>query len=311
MTSLAWDVVGVGENSVDTILTLSESTRAGGRKARIVSRERALGGQVVTTLCTCASFGLRTAYVGAFGDDDDGAFARRELAVRGVDTAGAVTRPCANRQALIVVEPDGDRAVLWSRDPALVLDPQQLPADLLRSARLVHVDAVDVAVACEAARVALAAGALATCDIDTVERDTATLVDTVSHPILAEHVPMALTGEADVERAVRALAQRHAGPICVTLGARGALLFAEGRLHRVAGWPLDAVDTTGAGDVFRGAFIAAVLEGQPPLDVLRFANAAAAVSCTRAGAVGGVPVRSEVDALLLQEQAAERRHGQL
>ena len=91
MTSVVWDVVGVGENSVDTILTLSESTRAGGRKARVVSRERALGGQVVTTLCTCASLGLRTAYVGAFGDDDDGAFARRELAVRGIDTAGAVT----------------------------------------------------------------------------------------------------------------------------------------------------------------------------------------------------------------------------
>ena len=311
MTSLAWDVVGVGENSVDTILTLSESTRTGGRKARVVSRERALGGQVVTTLCTCASFGLRTAYVGAFGDDDDGAFARRELAVRGVDTAGAVTRPCANRQALILVEPDGDRAVLWSRDPALVLDPQQLPADLLRSARLVHVDAVDMAAACEVARLAGAAGALATCDIDMVDRGTAALVETVSHPILAEHVPMALTGEADVERAVRALGQRHAGPICVTLGARGAVLFEQGRLHRVAGWPIDAVDTTGAGDVFRGAFITAVLEGRPPLDVLRFANAAAAVSCTRAGAVGGVPARADVDALLLQEQATERRHGQL
>ena len=91
----------------------------------------------------------------------------------------------------------------------------------------------------------------------------------------------------------------------------GALLLADGRLHRVAGWPIDAVDTTGAGDVFRGAFIAAVLEGQAPFDILRFANAAAAVSCTRAGAVGGVPSRAEVDALLLQEQAAERRHGQL
>jgi sulfofructose kinase len=311
MTSLSWDVVGVGENSVDTILTLSDPVRAGGHKARIVSRQRALGGQVVTTLCTCASFGLRTAYVGAFGNDDQGAFARRELAGHGVGTAAAQTRECANRQAVILVEPGGERLVAWSRDPALVLEPAQLPADLLRSARLVHVDAVDVAAACEAARLARAAGALATCDVDTVGRDTAALVEAVSHPILAEHVPMTLTGEADVERAVRALGQRHGGPICVTLGARGAVLFAEGRLHRVAGWPIDAVDTTGAGDVFRGAFIAAVLEGQQPADVLRFANAAAAVSCTRGGAVGGVPARAEVEALLLQEQTPERRHGQL
>jgi sugar/nucleoside kinase (ribokinase family) len=306
-----WDVVGVGENSVDTILTLEGLTHGGGRKARILSRERALGGQVVTTLCTCASLGLRAAYVGVFGEDDDGRFAREELARRGIDTAGAVTRPCVNRQAVILVEPGGERQVLWSRDSALVLEPPQLPTDLLTSARLVHVDAVDVAAACEAARLARAAGALVTCDIDTVDADTAALVETVSHPILAAHVPAALTGDADVERAVRALGQRHGGPMCVTLGARGAVLFAEGRLHRVAGWPIDAVDTTGAGDVFRGAFIAAVLEGQAPSDILRFANAAAAVSCTRAGAVGGVPTRAEVETLLLQEQAPERRHGQL
>ena len=306
-----WDVVGVGENSVDTILTVEGPAHGEGRKARILSRERALGGQVVTTLCTCASLGLRAAYIGAFGEDDDGRFAREQLARRGVDTAGAVTRPCPNRQAVILVEPGGERLVLWSRDPALALEPLQLPADLLTSARLVHVDAVDVAAACEAARLARAAGTLVTCDIDAVDSDTAALVETVSHPILAEHVPAALTGDADVERAIQALGQRRGGPICVTLGARGAVLCADGRLHRVAGWPIDAVDTTGAGDVFRGAFIAALLEGQPAFDILRFANAAAAVSCTRAGAAGAVPSRAEVDALLLQEQAAERRHGQL
>jgi sugar/nucleoside kinase (ribokinase family) len=106
------------------------------------------------------------------------------------------------------------------------------------------------------------------------------------------------------------LGRRHPGPICVTLGAGGAVLLAAGRLHRVAGWAIDAVDTTGAGDVFRGAFITALLDGQAPLDILRFANAAAAVSCTRAGALGGVPCRADVEALLLQEQAAERRHGE-
>jgi sugar/nucleoside kinase (ribokinase family) len=305
-----WDVVGVGENSVDTILTLAESSRGSGRKARIAARERALGGQVVTTLCTCASLGLRAAYVGTFGNDVDGAFARDELRDRGVDVEVAIVRPCANRHAVILVEPGGDRVVLWSRDPRLVLKPSHLPADLLASARLVHVDAVDLAAALEAARLARAAGAFVTCDVDAVDDDTVTLVEAASHPVLAEHVPAALTGEGDVERAIHLIGRRHAGPICVTLGARGALLLENGRLHRVAGWPIDAVDTTGAGDVFRGAFIAALLEGQAPLDILRFANAAAAVSCTRAGAVGGVPSRAEVDALLLQEQAPQRGNGQ-
>jgi sugar/nucleoside kinase (ribokinase family) len=227
--STAWDVVGVGENSVDTILTLAESGRGAGRKARIAARERALGGQVVTTLCTCASLGLRAAYVGTFGADDDGAFARRELARRGVDAAAALTRPCANRQAVILVEPDGERLVLWSREPALVLEPSHLPAGLLTSARLVHVDAVDVAAALAATRLARGAGAFVTCDIDTASRDTAALVEAVSHPILAGHVPAAMTGERDVERALGLLGQRHPGPICVTLGRHGAVLLAGGR----------------------------------------------------------------------------------
>lgn len=311
MTARAWDVVGVGENSVDLILTLDGTVHQDGRKARILSRERAVGGQVVTALCTCAALGLRTAYVGAFGTDDDGTFAKQELAGRGVDTSGVKTRPCASRQAVILVEPGGERRVVWSRDPALILEPSDLPGSLLASARLVHVDAVDLPAAREAARLARAAGAFVTCDVDVANDAAAALIEAVSHPILAEHVPTRLTGESDVARAVQALARRHPGPICVTLGARGAMLLSDGRVHRVAGWPVNAVDTTGAGDVFRGAFIAGLLDGRAPLDILRFANAAAAVSCTRPGAVGGVPSRAEVDALLLQEQAPERRHGQI
>jgi sugar/nucleoside kinase (ribokinase family) len=62
---------------------------------------------------------------------------------------------------------------------------------------------------------------------------------------------------------------------------------------------VDVVDTTGAGDVFRGAFIVALLRGDAPDAILRFANAAAALSCTRAGALGGVPTREAVEKLLV------------
>jgi sugar/nucleoside kinase (ribokinase family) len=61
---------------------------------------------------------------------------------------------------------------------------------------------------------------------------------------------------------------------------------------------VNAIDTTGAGDVFRAAFIYGLLMESPPRDLLRFANAAAAISCTRAGAMNGVPARAEVERLL-------------
>ena len=76
------------------------------------------------------------------------------------------------------------------------------------------------------------------------------------------------------------------------------MLLDGGRLHDAPAPRVDAVDTTGAGDVFRGAYITALLEGMAPEATLRFATAAAAISCTRVGAVAGVPTRADIDALL-------------
>lgn len=85
--------------------------------------------------------------------------------------------------------------------------------------------------------------------------------------------------------------------LCVTLGARGALLLTGEEVIREPGMTVKTVDTTGAGDIFRGAFICALLRGDAPGDVVRFANAAAAISCTRLGAMSSVP--SLNDAALL------------
>ena len=74
-------------------------------------------------------------------------------------------------------------------------------------------------------------------------------------------------------------------------------LDADG-IHHAPAFEVEAVDTTGAGDVFRAGFIYALLRGWPTGDILRFANAAAAVSCTRLGALGGIPSLDEVEAMV-------------
>ena len=76
--------------------------------------------------------------------------------------------------------------------------------------------------------------------------------------------------------------------LCVTLGARGAAMLVDGELIREPGVAVKTVDTTGAGDIFRGAFIYALLRGDEPREILRFANAAAALSCTKVGAMSSV-----------------------
>ena len=294
----ACDVVGLGENSVDLIYRLSAWPRPND-KVRITSHRRLPGGQVATTLCTCASLGLRTRYVGRFGGDEHGTLIRAELEQRGVDTSQALVRYSANRHAVILVdERSGERSVLWERDEALALRQQDLKPDMLANARVLHVDNVDEDAAISAALLGRSAGLIVTTDIDRVTDKTSELVAAATFPIVAEHVPRALTNEADPERALRALRWGHEGMLCVTLGTEGAMLLVGNELHHAPAFRVTPVDTTGAGDVFRGALIFSLLRGDPPGVMLRFANAAAAISCTREGAIGGVPRLTEIEQLL-------------
>ena len=298
------DVVGVGTNSLDLVYVLPEYPQPGGPTAKlpVTSHRVSPGGQTATVLCTCAALGLRTSYVGTLGGDGHGRAMREELAGRGVSIEHAPTRDVPNRHAVILLDArHGERVVLWERSPTLAMRADELPESLLTRARLLHVDNEDEAIAIAAARLARRAGVPITSDIDRVTTETRVLVDAVTVPIFAEHVPEALTGQRDMEAALRALRAPHHTLLCATLGARGAVLLHDDRFEHVPGFPTDAVDTTGAGDVFRGAFIHALLRGDSPRAIVRFANAAAAVSCTRYGAIGGVPSAEDINFRLKPE----------
>jgi sugar/nucleoside kinase (ribokinase family) len=268
-------------------------------KLPVSSKQIRYGGQVATTLATCASFGLRATFFGTAGDDDDVHGLCNALEDRGVDTTLLIRRPVRHRRAMVLVSGDtGDRAVLWERDARLALAANEIPRETIESARLLHVDDVDVEAALAAAAIARNAGIPVTSDIDAITDRTRELIAAVSVAIFAEHVPRSLTGEPDPERALRALRGTHSGMLCVTLGSRGSMLLDGNQLYRVPAPAVHAVDGTGAGDVFRGAFIYGLLRGDSPVDILRVANVAAAVSCTREGALDSVPTRREVEEFL-------------
>lgn len=296
-----FDVVGVGANSVDYVYRLPDFPAPEGPKSklRIVQHALSPGGQTATTLCTCAAMGLEPTYVGAAGNDDNGELIRDELTNRSVDVSHLAIRDTDNAFAVILLnEKQAERVVLWHRKSELDLEPEEIDPDLISGARLVHVDDVDEGAAILAASLAYASGIPVTSDIERVGARTRELLSFVTIPIFAEHVLEALTGEKDFERGLRAVKAAHHDMVCVTLGARGAMMLSGDRLYRVAGIPVDVVDSTGAGDVFRGAFIASLLRGDGPQDILRFANLAAALSCTRPGAIGGIPALAEIQALL-------------
>jgi len=297
---MPFDIIGIGEHSIDYVYRLPRLPNGGSPdKLPISNAHVSPGGQVATTLCTCTALGLSASYVGAFGTDDNGRLIRDTLTRHGVDTSHAVVREGTSRYAVILVdEGTGERVVLWHRDPAVVVRRESITQDVIASARLLHVDSTDEALAIHAATLARQSGVPVTSDIDHVTPRTRELVAAVSIPIFGAGVPEAITGEADAERALRALRQEHDGLLCVTRGTHGALLLDGDTLHTVAAHAVDAVDTTGAGDVFRGAFIHALLRGRTPAEILAFANAAAAVSCTREGAIDSVPTLADVERLL-------------
>jgi sulfofructose kinase len=295
-----WDVVGIGENSIDLVTVLPEYPQPAGALAKMRMRSRQLycGGQTATAMCACASLGLRSKYVGVTGNDTHGRLVRAGLEQRNVDVADVIIRDVDNRFAIVLVdESSGERVVLWDADAQLRLRADELPVDSLLSARVVHVDDVDEDTAIRAADLARSAGVFVTSDIDRATGRTLELVASVTHAIFSQHVPSRLTGLDDAESAIRALGARFNNVLCVTLGARGAMALEHGRLHHAPGFAVRAVDTTGAGDVFRAGFIYALVHGLPLDEALRMGNAAAAVSCTRIGAINSVPTLEEVRAL--------------
>jgi sugar/nucleoside kinase (ribokinase family) len=283
----SFDVAGVGSNSVDHVLVLPDLPPPLFTSAKIALRAQSVrcGGQTATTLGTCRALGLTTKYIGVIGRDEDGRRVRQALERRGIDVTYLVEHEASSQTATILIHPEsGSRIVLSDRDPRLTLRTEEIPADVLAGAHIVHVDDVDVGAAIYAARVAREAGAVVTSDIDHPSEHTDELLAAVTVPIFAEEMPSLLTGVSDVEGALRKLRRRHSGVLCVTLGERGAVAL-EG-------------DTTGAGDVFRGGYIYGLRSGWPLPEILKFAAAAAAVSCTRLGALDGVPLLEDVERLV-------------
>lgn len=115
---------------------------------------------------------------------------------------------------------------------------------------------------------------------------------------VALYTGIEVNNDDDARVAAKVLLDRGVGNVVITLGKRGAY-WTNGQDEAVVpGYPVKAVETTGAGDTFNGAFAVALGEGKSPVDALTFANAAAAISVTRHGAAESAPLREEIEALI-------------
>jgi sulfofructose kinase len=298
-----FDVAGFGLNSVDLLAVVAEYP-ASNSKQRLQRFMRLPGGQIATAMATCARLGWRASYVGTFGSDDLGTLSRQSLVEAGVDvTASRTVEGATNQFSIILVDArSGARTVLWDRHPDLAWDPNEVPRQAVTAGRALIVDCHETAAATQAARYAREAGVPTVIDVEKVRPGIAELLQQIDVIITAQEFPASLTGHEDLGRALAAMAKEFpAQVVCATLGEGGSLARCGGREIRTHGFQVDCVDTTGAGDAFRGAFVAGWLRTTDAdvEDILIYANAVAALNCRALGARGGIPTPQEVDELLL------------
>jgi sulfofructose kinase len=302
-----FDVVGVGLNATDTVLMVPHFPPCGG-KVPFSGETIAVGGQVATAMVTCARLGLRTKYIGTVGDDERGRIQLASLRESGIDLTHVQQRHnCPNQSAYIVVDQSsGERTVFWNRPDCLTISPEAITEDQIACARLLHIDGHDTPAVQRAAEIARASGIPVTVDVDTIYPGFEHVLPLVDYLIASSEFPGRWTGIADPFAALTAIQQRHNMRVAaMTLGAYGSLALEDGRFIYSPGFAVECIDTTGAGDVFHGAFCYAVLNNMPLRAALEFSNAMAALNCTAFGARGGLTagiVNHEDAALLMKSQ---------
>jgi sugar/nucleoside kinase (ribokinase family) len=301
-------VVGMGLNAVDDLCVVPRYPEFN-TKMRIRSMSRQGGGQVATAMVALARWGLRARYVGKVGDDERGRFSLESIRREGVEVSHVTVEPGATNQfALIVIDArTGERTILWDRDERLRYREGELCRQAICSGTILHLDGHDVPATRQALIWAREAGIPTVMDIDKVEEGTAEMIRLVDFLITSSSFPTQFTGIDDPERALRALASRVNGFVAMTLGREGALALTPQGALRCPGFPVHAVDTTGAGDVFHAGFIFGLLQGWGLERIMEFANAVAAMKCTQLGGRPGIPRVPEALAFLAERLPHWRR----
>jgi len=301
-----FDVVGVGLNATDTLILVSHFPAYAGK---VTFDEEILspGGQVASALVTCARLGLRVKYIGTVGDDERGRIQMESLLASGIDLDDVEVRAgCPNQTAYILIDRStGERTVLWRRDDCLRLAPGSITSEKIAQARLLHIDAHDTSAVARAAEIARRHSIPVTVDVDTIYHGFDAVLPNVTHLVASSEFPAQWTSERDPFKALEMIQEEYRIPVAaMTLGAHGALARENGRFVYSPAFVVNCVDTTGAGDVFHGAFCYAVLQNMPLGETLEFSNAMAALNCTALGARGGISGMNEAKALM---RRAERR----
>jgi len=301
----AIDVLAVGGVDVDLVMRVD---RLPGHGEKVMGDfvGRLPGGTVANFACAAAALGMRVASLSTIGGDEFGRRVLAGFAEWGVSTEHVLVNPAAETHfTVILIEPSGERSIV-----VVPMLKEEYDDDYLRrvipQACALYTMPNDPELFQRMGHVARSSDVLTMIDVErTVQADSDTLhriLQWVDIASFNEGGLRAILGEQPTVEGARRLLDYGPETVVVTFGGEGALAVTRDEAAQVSGWKVDVVDTTGAGDTFNSAFLAATLRDLPLAQRLAFANAAAALAVTGLGPRGRLPSSAEVTALLAGAQ---------
>jgi len=269
-------------------------------KIDAVSFSKQGGGPVATALCTLGKFGVSSVFIGKCGDDSDGRDLKYELERFGVCTDSLILdKSSSSAKAFIIVDQKtGKRTVILNRNDTSPLSPDELDINLIESSKYLLLDGRESEASVAAAKIARNSEVEVILDAGSPRKEIDKLLPLVDHLVASHRFSFDYLNEIDPARAALKLTQLGFRNVVITSGADGCVgANSEGEVFRQGIFSVDVVDTTGAGDVFHGAFIYGLHKNWELREILKFSSAAAALKCKGLGG-RAIPELSEVENLI-------------
>lgn len=291
-----WQVFGLGQCCLDYIVKVS-AFPAPDAKCEFADMAVQGGGPVATALVALARWGLRCTFAGVVGDDQFGPVIRASLDNEGIDTSGVLVRKGFDSQfAFAVAEPGlGRRTIFWRRPTGSALSPEEIDYDRIRGVRVLHTDGIFPEAALAACKVAKEAGVPVVVDAGSLREGMIDLARFSDYFLASATFAKTFIGEDKPLEACFKLAELGPPVVGVTLGPEGYVALDRGRIIKRPAYPVEAVDTTGCGDVFHAGFIYGLLAGWNIDQSLDFAAWAAAMVSLKLGGRAGIPPPEDWD----------------
>lgn len=300
-----FDAIGFGTNAVDFLIQVAEYPNFNS-KIELETYTQLAGGEIASTMAGLRRLGMKTAYVGRFGNDAAGDFGLQTLRDEGVNVEFAEQIKDAQTQiAFILIDiRNGERTVIWKRDEKLSYSPAEVPLHLMKKTKIFHATPHDALACVRLAREAKANGAIISIDIDNIFGGVLEMIPLVDVFMSSAEFPEKLLGIKDHKEGLREIKRRFGCAIVgMTLGEKGSLVLFEDQFIETKGFavPGGCKDTTGAGDAFRVGLLYGILQSRSIEETMRTANAVAALKCRAVGARTSLPNENELKDLLSEK----------